>query len=369
MATNTDPFAVSFTPSLAATLYPLRMEGSLDAPEGLLSWVVRLAEAHCVGPRTLMRQLLSESPQHKRLWSVSTFFDRDCGTINGHGVYAQMMAELIGTGQYANVEQMTLLPLSNLFPRNGEGFLARKLKWCHACLCDQARQGVAMHFPLVWSFEYYKVCHIHQLPMNDCCPACGHSQPFLSTYPSLVHCGHCGESMLAQLPGGFQLDEPEISSFNLWCAGALADLVRQRSALQAKGGMQAFKANVEFVCREIASGSRKSLCRKTGLQPYALNGWFTKGELPSLSILLHLCYGIQIMPAAMFLPSPLALPGHSPTEPPVSGHRKHRPQLGYKERERIKNLLDVIINDRNDARQLIDIAQQVGSKRLAKSPC
>lgn len=363
MRNEPDPFSSEPEDLPPPSLYALQMEGSPAAPEGLLSWVVGLAHAHCVSPRTLVRHLLSCSDEYRKLWSVSTFFDRDCGTVNGHGHYAQMMIELIGAGQSITVDQMTMLSLSSFFPRNGEGFLARKPKWCHACLCEQARHGVRLHFPLVWSLEYYKICHTHHVPLSDCCPACGNVQSFLPSYPSLGHCSHCGESMLLQLPDGFLLNEPDVSNFNLWCADALADLVSRRIELHANGTMDYFRSNVELVCRQLAQGSRKSLCRKTGLQPFALNGWLTKGERPSLSILLHLCYGIQIMPAAMFLADSIEVAEPSNVELPTSGHRKHQPKLGYRERERIKNLLEVIINDQNDARRLVDVAKQVGVPR------
>ncbi len=360
-----DPFAGDFEPRVLAALYPLEMEGSREAPEGLLSWVVGLAQAHCVGPRVLLRHLLSNSPKYRSLWGVATFFDRDSGTINGHGRYAQMMVELIGAGQPANAGQMTLLSLSKLFPWNGEGLLARKPKWCHVCLCEQARQGRRLHFPLVWSLEHYRVCHSHHVPLSDQCPACGNTQPFLPSYPSLVHCNQCGESTLAQLPDGFRLEETEVTGFAIWCAQALADLVSRLPVLQTDGCMQAFRSNVELICSVLAHGGRKRFCREIGLQPFALNGWLNKGERPSMSVLLRLCYGIKVMPAAMFMPEPIALADYSPPSQHVGSQRKSRPMLGHKERERIKNLLDVIIADKSDARRLVDIAGQAGIEPTA----
>lgn len=366
MTSNTvDPFAGDFKPSLSTALYPLRMEGSPEAPEGLLSWIVGLAQAHCVGPRTLMRHLLSNSEEYRRLWSVSTFFDRDCGTINGHGRYADMMVELIGDGQPVSPERMTLLPLAKLLPRNGEGFLGRSPRWCHACLCAQAREGVRPHYPLVWSFDYYTVCHVHQVGMSERCPACGCMQPFLPSYPSLVHCGCCGLSLIAGTPGGFLLDEREVTEFSVWCGGALADMVSRLLSLEAEGELANLRSNVDRLCGQLTDGNRKQLCRDIGLQPYALKGWM-KGERPSLAVLLRLCFGTRVMPAAMFLPEPVGVL-HEPTPVRITAtsERLTRPQLGYKERERIKNLLDVIIADTGDARRLVDIAEQVGLSRSA----
>jgi hypothetical protein len=91
-----------------------------------------------------------------------------------------------------------------------------------------------------------------------------------------------------------------------------------------------------------------------------------KGERPSLAVLLRLCFGTRVMPAAMFLPESVDV-FHEPTPVRITAtsQRLARPQLGYKERERIKNLLDVIIADTGDARRLVDIAEQVGLSRSA----
>lgn len=362
---GTDPFATDFADHTPHPLYPLRMEGSREAPEGLLSWVVGLAQAHSVGPRTLIRHLLSNSPKFRHLWSVSTFFDRDCGTINGHGRYADMMVEMIGDGQPAPPERMTLLPLAKLFPRNGEGFLGRSPRWCHACLCEQAREGVRPHYPLLWSYDYYTVCHVHQVAMSERCPACGCTQPFLPSYPSLVHCGRCGQSLIAGAPDGFLLDEREVTEFSVWCGGALADMVSRLLALGAEGELANLRSNVDRLCSQLTDGNRKQLCRDIGLQPYALKGWM-KGERPSLAVLLRLCFGTRVMPAAMFLPQPVGVLHESTSiRITATSQRLARPQLGYKERERIKNLLDVIIADTGDARRLVDIAEQVGLSRSA----
>jgi transcriptional regulator with XRE-family HTH domain len=364
MRSEPDPFGNEPGDLPPPSLYALEIEGTSAAPEGLLSWVVGLAQAHCVSPRTLVRHLLSCSDEYRKLWSVSTFFDRDIGTVNGLGRYASMMVALIGLGQTAQLQGMTLLSLAELFPRNGEGFLARNPRWCHMCLCEQARNGVRPHYPLVWSLDYYTVCHVHQVAMSEQCPSCGLTQPFLPSYPSLIHCGCCGESLIAGAPDGFLLGEHEVSEFSIWCGNALADLVGHGALLGQEGALVNLRANIDYICSVLTEGNRKQLCREVGLQPYALKGWMT-GERPSLAVLLRLCYGIQAMPSAMFVARPIEVVATKSIGADAAGQRLARPRLGFRERERIKNLLDVVIADRDDARRLIDIAQQTGISRSA----
>lgn len=364
-SSTVDPFAGDFEPSLSAALYPIKMEGSLDAPEGLLSWVVGLAQAHCVGPRAMLKCLLSGSEQYDDIWRSSTFFERDCGTVNGLGAYARMMVELLGVALPQEVNQMTLLGLSKLLPRNGEGLTAKNPRWCSSCLCAQARASQRPHFPLVWSFEYYRVCHIHQKAMQEHCPACGHTQSYLPCYPSLLHCGTCAESMLAPLPEGFNMEEPAASEFEQWCSTALVDLVSRLDLLRSAGSLAHLRSNVDAIVDRFTMGNRKRLCEDIGLQIYALNGWLNKNERPSLSVLLRFCYGIGLMPASIFLPDAVDHVRRTGAVFSAPSPREVRPLLGYRQRERIEKQLDVILADASDHRGLAAVAEQVGLSRHA----
>jgi AraC-like DNA-binding protein len=51
-------------------------------------------------------------------------------------------------------------------------------------------------------------------------------------------------------------------------------------------------------------GNRAEFCRQLGLGGRALNGWLTKGERPSFSQFMVVCYGLDIMPSQIFGASP-----------------------------------------------------------------
>ncbi len=365
MTKSTDPFAADFAEHTLPTLHPLHIEGSSEAPEGLLSWVVGLAQAHCVGPRTLVKHLVCESNVHADLWSDAAFFERYCGTVNGLGRYARMMLELTSKAFSSAVQGMTLLRLAHLLPANGEGLLARSPRWCHACLCDQVRREQRPHHPLVWSFEHYRVCHVHQVSMSEHCPACSATQAFLPVYPSLLHCGTCGESLLAQPPGDYSPEEPQIGDFELWCAHALADLVAQIPDLQRDGSLLQMRTNLQSIANRLTGGNRKELCEAIGLQSRAINGWVGKEERPSLGLLLRLCYGIQLKPSRAFLPDGLdGLTCATPLKAP-QGDRLERPMLGHRQRERIERHLEMILSQTDRLPSLREVAQEVGLSRHA----
>ncbi len=360
-----ESFGDDFADSAQPALYPLKIEGCPKAPEGLLSWVVGLAQTHCLGPRTLVKHLVDQSDVHSDLWSDAAFFERHCGTVNGLGRYARMMLELVRKTSSTKTRGMTLLGLAHLLPANGEGLLTKNPRWCHACLCGQARYGQRPHHPLVWSLEHYRCCHVHRASMSEHCPACGATQGFLPVYPSLLHCGACGESLIAGPPGDYCPQEPEIRDFELWCANAMADLVARIPNLQMDGSLQQMRTNLQGIANRLTRGNRKELCEAIGLQPRAINGWMGKEERPSLALLLRLCYGVGLFPARMFLPDGLdGLTRVKPITAP-SGERQERPMLGYRQRERIERQLETVLGQTDRHPSLQEVAQEVGLSRHA----
>lgn len=360
-----DPFADDPTVEPTPAPFALPMEGSTEAPEGLLSWIVGLSQAHCLGPRTLLKHMFSHSDVYRDIWSGSAFFERDCATVNGLGTYAGMMTGLLEESFPSEAGSMTLLPLSHLLPHNGEGVLAKHPRWCPFCLCDQVRRSLRPHFPLVWSMAYYKVCHVHHVYISEHCPSCGNTQAFLPNYPSLLHCCVCGESMIAEVPSDSVLPEPGNDDFDAWCALALVDLVQGLAELRSRGSLHHLRTNVESVIERFAQGNRKRMCEALGLQIYALNGWINKGERPSLAVLLRLCHGIGLQPARIFLPDAVKHLHRMCLVSSAPSQRQCRPMLGHRQRERIHAQLEVILGDSTDHSGLATVAGQVGLTRHA----
>lgn len=361
-----DPFAeLGDETWCEAVLFHVEPEGSSDDPEGLLSWLIAVARAHCLSPRVFMKHLIEQTEAHRDLWSGTSFFDRDCVTINGYGKYARMATRLLEGRSTVVLEPMTLLKLSELFPHNGEGTLSRYPKWCAACLCDQARLGERPHLKLAWSLEHYKVCHVHKVPLSERCPACGSLQSFFPIYPSVLHCNSCGRSLLAEIPEDVQTESSEATQFDLWCANALMTLLVRRTELGVGGSMVAFRGNAADIIHRLSPGNKKRLCESIGLQAYALNGWLNKDEKPSMSVLLRFCFGVSVEVADMFMPGAADRVPESKELIAVPSERCARPMLGFEQRKYMERLLEVIITDTVDCRPLALVAAQLGLSRSA----
>lgn len=347
------------------TLFHVDPGGSFVDSESLISWFVAIAHAHCVSPRVLMKYLLQTSTDHRDIWSGTTFFDRDCTTLNGYGTYAKLAIDLLQQKTSGPLARLTLLHAEGLFPHNSEGALGRHPRWCTACLCDQARAGQRPYFKLLWSLEHYRVCHEHQRPLSDRCPACGCLQSFVPVYPSLMHCNSCRHPLLAETEGGVSVDDSACTEYEIWCANSLVSLIERRAELKSFGSLVTFRKNIAEIVARLSPGNRKGLCELVGLQPYALNGWLNKDERPSVSVLLRLGYGVSVQIAALFLPGAATLVSEPAGRMPLETDRGARPMLGFQQRHEMKKLLEVIIADPTDNRALVDVAHQLGLSRSA----
>lgn len=263
--------------------------------EGLLSLLVRTAFSHAVNPRLLIRYVFPETNAAIERIPTAAFHQHLAGTMNGLGRYAELFVSAMEklTGR-SDLRHLTLLPWQNLFPHNGQGLLARHRQWCPVCLHEQEQRGSMTTFPLVWSFEAYRICCSHSVPLEQYCPCCGKKQPFIPPYPDLGVCSHCRK------PLGVPHPSQEDSGFQIWIAGAVEDMVEQQATSVFSPSQDRF---LDFLKDQVSvhcNGNRAAFCRALGLNEFAISGWLNKGEHPSITQFLTVCYGTNTMPSQIF---------------------------------------------------------------------
>lgn len=330
--------------------------------EGLLSCLVRVAQAHSVNPRRLVRVVYaSENPAFSKLSSAG-FFIRHAGTVNGLGKYAELFLE--ETAKLTGMDflrPMTLLPLQGLLPHNGAGLLSARPKWCPSCIAEMAASGDDIYRPLVWSFELYRVCFRHGVRMQDVCGHCGRAQPFIPRYPDLGRCDHCG--------GVLSIGEMHRSTakLDLWVSTAITALVQDLPEIDGLATAERFVDFVKQAVDTFANGNRAKFCGQIGLPRWAVTGWQAVGEKPSLPQFLSICYGLNLMPGEILLETPeQVLSPMTRGMRPVPGKlfcREARPLLSITERKRLAADLAKIVNDDEDVRPLLSVAKSLGFTR------
>ncbi len=307
--------------------------------ESLLSLLVRTSVAHGVSPRKLVSEILGAEDNAISKLGYADFFRVDAGTVNGLGRYAEMFASAIGRlTAHQNLRHLTLLPWRGLFPFNGQGLLARHPKWCPACFHQQHLSGQATIFPLRWYFEVYRSCVEHKCSLEDRCPNCGKTQPYLPRYPDTSICEYCHRSLAGIRP------REEIPQFQLWVNDAIGGMVARQSEPDFTPFADRFLDFVRERVQAMAGGNQAVFCRAVGFKNQGLKGWLNNGERPSFSQFLTLCYGVNVMPTDVFAESPLTTVGTEFRS--LSGKLKERkvcPRPSLQRRKELEDSLNTLL--------------------------
>lgn len=319
--------------------------------ESLTSYLVRLARAHAVSPRLLLKTEFTQAMPELAGVINAGFFGRYAGTMNGLGLYAESFSEAaIRLSTVGSLRQLTLLPLKELLPHNGAGLLAAQPQWCPVCLAEMEES----FRPLIWSFKLYRVCNQHHTSLENRCPTCGKRQPFIPRYPALNICTYCGQP-LAITPRTNQVSESDI-----WLALALKDFVVQLAHLEPLLTRESFLVRVARLVEFRYQGNRAAFLRDAGLPRWFLNHWFNKGERPSFVQLMRLCSGLGIRPADLF-----QMEG-TQSSPRVAGNpiaRRSPRRLTSTIKREYLHTLNRILSAAHDSRPAYVVAEKLGLSR------
>lgn len=257
--------------------------------EGLLSFITRTANAHCVNPRRLVAHVYGQAfPEIKKL-AYPSFYNYMAGTINGLGKYANLFVNATQrlTG-HSDLQGLTMLPWTNLLPFNGMGLLSKQRRWCSACMGDWVKSQKTVYAPLIWSLDAYQVCDTHRQRLCYACPHCQRQQPYISSLPDQSICEYCHHSLI------FAVRAQDGS--RAWVAPMLKRMLVQHSDVDFRPTVEMFHENLSQIITTQFNGSHRALARHIGLGDYALKNWVTKSERPSFSQMLLVCRELGVEP-------------------------------------------------------------------------
>lgn len=328
--------------------------------EGLIGYLVRLARAHHVNPRELVR--MEFMPHCHRTGGIqyANFFSGYARTIHGVGPYAEDFLRVVEclTGRQ-DLRPLTLLPWRSVIPANSPRFLAREVRWCRHCLLEARLAREYRPYPLVWSLEAYHVCGSHRTPLVNRCPTCGKPQPFVPYLPDQSHCSYCGRWL------GFGWEEDRLvapSEESVWVSLALEDLVAAGPNIDDESVAAAWRQCCIRLVGHYGKGAKKVASRALGLTPTAFNTWLVKGQKPSFPQLLQLCRRIDRTPAAL-LGAERVAEKSTAVFPETGKPDTSAKRISGEVLQKIRRCFEVIVADKGDCRPTGEICQELGVSR------
>lgn len=332
------------------------------AGEGLISYLTRLAGAHCISPKLLLSAELL--PRMRGVNSVhhAEFHSDYAKTLHSTGKFAHTFVKTVEQLTCrTDIALMTALPWREIVPAIGTGLMTQHPKWCNACWAEDRVNHRDVYARLSWGFALYQVCVRHEKPLIDTCPWCRKQQPFFSEHAVLDRCHHCYGWLATNVN-----NEPKLSNAQqLWVSNAIENMVSNNSfaICQATGSL--FRSRLTALVNTLAEGHKTKFSEMLGLTRSTMAAWITKQQKPLFPQFLYLCQQLGVMPSELLFNDDWLQKNRVPNQ--VKAERMHHiaPKIGLREPPKVDIYLQLkaICNEANDCRSLAEITADLALTR------
>ncbi|MBX7222827.1 MAG: TniQ family protein [Blastocatellia bacterium] len=250
--------------------------------ESLVSYLMRLAAAHCVSVGNLFHKEIEPVIGKK---SQIGYVARSA--MNGVGIVAADMVHALEhlTGQ-TELRYLTFIPWAEVFPRNF--LLRRKKAWCPQCFTGWQETGV-FHEPLLWSVDVVMVCPTHACALEVVCPHCRKEQPAIGHAARPAFCARCYQWLgcMSETPAGEDQERltKELSG-QLWIATAVDELITASPKVNLP---RTIIADFVMSClNQLVGGDVVRFAHMLQIYPATVDAWIQGRSRPHLSTLLSI---------------------------------------------------------------------------------
>jgi hypothetical protein len=254
--------------------------------ESLTSYLTRLAQAHTVSLRTLIKRevfpLLAENPKGCDLEKMHS--------LNGMG-HVKQVAVLEKLTRRTDLRGLTLLPLQSLI--SGCEILRSHRAWCPRCFEEWRSNSMPLYECLLWVLQPVMVCPTHRILLQQQCASCQKRSSVLSAYARPGFCQYCRHWLGTDLPAPAIANPEEATPDQLWVATTVAKLLTL-DVKQHENTSAHLLSNLQRALPELAGGNQRLLGRvmKTGID--VLRRWFDGEGLPTLLVALRISQNLTL---------------------------------------------------------------------------
>ncbi|MQA38508.1 TniQ family protein [Rugamonas aquatica] len=329
--------------SVLYNIVPMQMNSHRQ--ESLTSYLIRLARAHCISPRDLIKYVFGKEDAAIRKLADNTFYTRYAATINGLGRNAKLLAAAANQlTSRTDLHILTMLPWADIIPEQSEGFIARRPRWCPMCFHDQLNENNETYTPLLWALTPYRRCVVHGCAIEETCACCGKAQAFVPRIADASICDHCRTSLARSNDASAILNSHVDANRTQGYEEILEAMLHEQTRVQKTVKRDFLCNTLKCIVTEQFQGKRAGLCHAMGWNKWALNGWLDKGERVSLPKLLQLGHGFStpVVDLCAGRTGPSLRPPQSKVGQVVS--RARRPQLTQQQRGQYFRELDTKVS-------------------------
>jgi len=273
--------------------------------ECLTSYLMRLAEAHCLTPGRLYKYLIyplvrSEAGHPDRQLRPSSL--SYLGTIRAahywNGVdrsASNLVRVLERLTCVQGLHSLTWLPWEAILSRYLH--LRCQRAWCPSCLSEWRSKGQPIYESLLWTLQVVRICPIHDCALAEVCPYCQRELKPLSSNVRAGHCSRCqrwlgysGEYHRSRecLRESGQLREQR------WIAESIGELVARAPGLSNSLSVKPIDEKVMEVISRLVKGNDTTVADLIGVRKKIVSFWQCGRSIPRLEFILKFCYRLDL---------------------------------------------------------------------------
>ncbi|MBD2106054.1 TniQ family protein [Nodosilinea sp. FACHB-13] len=294
-------------------LYSMQPIGcGLPHVESLISYVSRLATAHCVPTGLLVTKEIAPliKPNYSLVskshpGSLGVIFSDSTSALNGYGDWAFGAVNAVEKLTCrTDIFQLTLLNWRKTI--SNWKLLKQQRAWCPLCFKESLDDSKILYEPLNWSLEVLKICPTHKTPLANICPHCEKENKPLSWYSKSGFCSKCREwlgidAYTRKLPNlKFEAVEDEEQ---LHCIKCVSDLFSMPPESFSDKVKVSIASHLDRFVEGKARGKVSYLAQALAIDISAVQKWRKGQSTPTLASMISICYKLQIDFPTLFEPA------------------------------------------------------------------
>ncbi|MGB3208832.1 MAG: TniQ family protein [Crinalium sp.] len=256
--------------------------------ESLTSYILRLAEVHCLKPRLLIAKQIAPILKPDQMFeSLEKTLNINITVLNGTGLAVAKLVQALEELTYRrDLSFLTMLTWADVIPKRG---LINKVKaWCPVCYEEWRINRQVIYDQLLWILKLITVCPIHYCRLQNQCPHC-YKKSRLYIWQQPGYCPNCSKWL-----GTVETVKEMINEKDIWIANNVGQLLASASKLSTLQLRERIKELISEYIDKAYEGGLSALARDINLDKELLSSWRLGKNTPSLNHLLHLCNHIGI---------------------------------------------------------------------------
>jgi AraC-like DNA-binding protein len=352
-------------------LYRLEPIG-IETPyvESLTGYIARIAETHCVIPKSLIMGEIV--PIRSHTGPILNYYDRlnhlwkdSASTLNGVTPIARQWVEMLQSLTTCdNLRFLTMLTWCEVIGISG--LLRRKRAWCSACYEEWRQAHQTVYEPLLWSLASVTICLKHRQLLITVCPRCQKSIPFLTQVTRPGYCSHCGSWLGNSLPPQAvenTSNERAELKYQYWVAEVVGELLAGAPHFSEPPKREQIATMLSQYVEHYAKSNLTALARLVKLNVQVLQRYIWGINAPPFDSLLRICSALSLTPLEFLMAKALPsqeIPKFVADNLPMISRGKGKP-VSADDVQRMRQALEAVIAEERDPPPCLrEVAESIG---------